>query len=799
MRALTTGRHKGLGDEHEPILTAVYYLLLILGLTLLAPLTQGIAYASERQLQLVSPLVNEGASIGAIGGERLIQAAASGDAITYVAEVPTERQAQGAALGVQVLSTREADGWTSRDISLPHNESTGPEAGRGDEYDLFSEELSIGLVQPVGPYTAPQHCTADGCTSESFPDAPDDTPFVRHDETCGTEPSSCYEPLATTAFGYEDIPVGTSLTTVEKSEFGESQMSKVIVRGATPEGIHVALVSTAALTTDGLSGAAELYEWSADKPYTERLQLVSLLPESEGGKPALSADLGYEGEGTRHAISDDGSRVFFTARNSSGETHLYMRDLTKRETIRVDGSGSTVPYFEAAAANGSRAIFAKGEELFECDVVELAGNLKCDLTDLTSDASTKAVEVMGGVLGAAEDLGYFYFVANGVLAPGASKGDCQPVGVIGAAVCNLYMYHDGELKFVAALSEEDAPDWGTEVGGVDLSKMTARVSRNGRWLAFMSSEQLTGYDNEDARSGVRDEEVYLYHAPTYASEKGNLVCASCDPTGARPLGAQSEDMPLATTGGQVWNRHAWIAANIPGWTNYAVARALHQSRYLTDEGRLFFNAYGPLVANDTNGVGDVYEYEPRKGEDPAGECTVAVATYSQQDGGCVRLISSPASTEESAFLDASETGADAFFLTSAALVRDDVNMVPQVYDAHVCTTEAPCFPEEVVPPPECTTTESCRGAPEPQPQIFGAPSTATLIGSGNLKLEATKPKSKEAIRRHKLSRALRLCRKAYKKSKIKRLACRKQARKKYGFKLAVEITRAGNRTRQHRR
>ena len=53
------------------------------------------------------------------------------------------------------------------------------------------------------------------------------------------------------------------------------------------------------------------------------------------------------------------------------------------------------------------------------------------------------------------------------------------------------------------------------------------------WLAFMSSEQLTGYDTRDAKSGQPDEEVYLYSAAT-----NGLVCASCDPTGARPVGEE---------------------------------------------------------------------------------------------------------------------------------------------------------------------------------------------------------------------------------------------------------------------
>jgi hypothetical protein len=37
-----------------------------------------------------------------------------------------------------------------------------------------------------------------------------------------------------------------------------------------------------------------------------------------------------------------------------------------------------------------------------------------------------------------------------------------------------------------------------------------------------------------------------------------------------------------------------------------------------------------------------------------------------------------------------------------------------------------------VGPPPCTTVNSCRAAPSPQPQIFGAPPSATFSGVGNL-------------------------------------------------------------------
>ena len=149
--------------------------------------------------------------------------------------------------------------------------------------------------------------------------------------------------------------------------------------------------------------------------------------------------------------------------------------------------------------------------------------------------------------------------------------------------------------------------------------MTARVSPDGEWLAFMSQRSLTGYDNRDAASGEPDEEVYLYGA---ASER--LACASCDPTGARPHGrkysvtgesAAEVSIPLAG-GYEEWGAKTWLAANVPSWTRTGQGRSnpntdlFYQPRYLSNGGRLFFNSSDGLVPKDVNEQEGVYESSP---------------------------------------------------------------------------------------------------------------------------------------------------------------------------------------------
>ncbi len=120
------------------------------------------------------------------------------------------------------------------------------------------------------------------------------------------------------------------------------------------------------------------------------------------------------------------------------------------------------------------------------------------------------------------DGSWVYFAANGALGanPGAVHGNCVSELESAGGECNLYAEHnDGSgweaPKLIAVLSSEDAPDW-----GVDLNALTARVSPDGGYLAFMSQQRLTGYDNTDAASGKPNEEVYLYDA---ASESGGDV------------------------------------------------------------------------------------------------------------------------------------------------------------------------------------------------------------------------------------------------------------------------------------
>ncbi|HEV2944018.1 MAG TPA: hypothetical protein VGX26_02755 [Solirubrobacteraceae bacterium] len=761
--------------------------------------TPGAELPDGRQWELVSPPDKHGGSLAPIVAAGVTEAAASGYAISYSSTLPTEAAVKGFILEAQLLSKRGERGWSAQDIALPHAGATGAPGSHGGDYRAFSSDLSLAVAKNQGFESA-----FASLAPEVFPADTEETPYLRHDNTCQSEPSSCFEPLVTGAVGYADVPEGTT--------FGGHLGG---VRGASPDLQSMILEASVPLTASPTGGKSELYEFSAGKPPTERLALVSLLPANGEGReePAEGTQLGFAGEVVRGAVSADGSRVVWSTGREA--PHLYMRDTAigaHGQTVQLDAPeaqcaaegqcgepGKQNARFQLASSDGSRVFFTDTQrltkdagripglaDLYECEMREEAGKLACVLSDLTpAPGAGKAAGVQGAVIGASEDGSWVYFVANGVLGDGAARG--------ASAADNLYVYHEGTTNFVTTLSGADEPDWASG-GAQGLAKLTARVSPDGRWLAFMSDRPLTGYDNHDAASGKPDEEVFLYHAAS--STTGSLACASCNPSGARPEGAEAgplEEGGDVVIGFAVWPRTTWIAANVPGWTPYELFHANYQSRYLSDSGRLFFNSRDALVPKDINKNEDVYEFEPVG----VGGCTSATTGFVTSSNGCVALISSGRASGESGFLDASESGNDVFFLTGERLVPKDVDSSVDVYDAHVCSESSPCI-SEPASPPACSSAESCRLAPTPQPGIFGAPSSATFSGPGNLGPEApAKPSStppcassagapsQSCTKKQNLAKALATCKRKYPKAKRKRETCERAAHKRYGPKPAA--------------
>ncbi len=700
-----------------------------------------------RVWELVSPPDKKGAVIEPFNVVNdVIQAADDGSGITYPTEGPAVGEnPESRSVESTVLSQRGPGGWRSTDIDIPRRnvnegESTfSLDVGGLGEYGLFSENLSSAVAEPTGTATPPLS-----------PEATERTLYVR-DNANGS-----FLPLVTPA----NVPSGTKFGG-EASIVNSGNLFQRFVT-ATPDLSHVVFESPLALTPgaaivlgclgSSVCGFQNLYEWGGG-----RLQLVNVLPNGkattqEAGdflNANVAGEGAYETGLADRPVSVDGRWVVWTwgspyGIESTSYSGLYVRDMVAEKTVKVGGPHAL---YQAMSSDGSRIFFLENGDLYEFDTAT-GGQ-----SDLTTDHGGEAnAGVQESVSDVSEDGSYVYFVATGVLARG---------GVSGAD--NLYLMQDSgsewTTSYIATLSHEDENSW-YEKEGVGkapvLAGVSSRVSPNGRYLAFMSNRSLTGYDNLDANSGQPDEEVYLYDAVA-----DRLVCASCNPTGARPVGVlDSNTSRLLVDNQEFWGkqqRSHWLAGSIPGWTYRNNGQALYQPRYLSDSGRLFFNSADALVPQDTNGREDVYEYESPANSETAGSdnCTTASPTFNARSGGCVNLISSGTSSSESVFYDASESGDDVFFITTSRLTAADYDNTYDVYDAHACSASVPCAVAPVSPPP-CTSGDSCKAAPSPQPEIFGPAPSATFSGTGNVVEEAkksvvkpkTKPKHKPKSKKH---------------------------------------------------
>jgi len=414
---------------------------------------------------------------------------------------------------------------------------------------------------------------------------------------------------------------------------------------------------------DGGKDKFNLYEWERA---SGALRLVNVLPgntETEAG-----ADFGTTG--SANTVSADGSRVFFT--DEAGQ--LYMRE-GAAVTREIPDPGK----FLSASTDGSKVLFANGH-----------------LYDLVADETIDLTEGEGGFLGLtgqSNDLSQIYFVDTAVLSEDEnSEGDKAVAGKP-----NLYAWEGGVTDFVATLLAED--NSGTNLSlskawSTLPSSRTAEASPAGRFLSFLSQAQLTGYDNigpceSDHAEGFVEApcaEAYLYDSDT-----GELDCASCNPSGARPLG---------------WSMLRMIAGGS--------ASVLPQPRYLTDSGRLYFDSQDSLSPFDTNeGVEDVYEFEPQG----IGGCA--------REGGCAELLSAGREEIDSNFLAADASGKNVFFTSRDRLVGADKDELIDLYDVR----EGGGFEEEMGQGP-------CEGSdcqPTPPAGADTPPLSETLTDPGNVK------------------------------------------------------------------
>lgn len=573
-----------------------------------------------------------------------------------------------------------------------------------------------------------------------------------------------------TAFLLEDTVTKSIRIIVPYTEaHGENRFILVSVSNS---GNQVYFESKLSLESGIPNEQQNLFMWSAADG---SVSAVGVLPADEGGERAPEGSFAgpyrwWENKLAQggaydnfyvaevHATSEDGNEAFFTTRNSG---QLYLRrgltgaapstvriSAPQRPVLGPDPLGPKPAVFLMATQSGSNAIFMSHEKLtddaqtgpedegFDLYSYDTSSGALEDLTPFApAAAETPNGAEVQGVLGMSADASVIYFVANGALAPGATPGTCNYE--VTGGMCNLYRLAKGAggltLTFITQFEgtstakrlNGEARNWSQNSirtgSQAVMLEPTSRVSQNGEALLFRSFRSLTGYDNSgcdeftiEVGSEGRCPEFFRYSAAT-----GNIVCVSCDPTGAPPVGPASL-------------RSRVIDVLVGGFVTNTLAT---QTRNLSSDGtQIFFETPDSLVSGDVNGEGgcrfhelstpsenncqDVYEWEA-EGSSPS--CAVATT-----EGGCLFLVSTGQSSNWSNIADIDQSGKNVYFFTESQLVPTDGDHLVDVYDARVGGGIPGQHPAPTV---ECTGEECQRNA---TPAVTAPPiGSAEFVGPAN--------------------------------------------------------------------
>lgn len=363
-----------------------------------------------------------------------------------------------------------------------------------------------------------------------------------------------------------DFSTGELQTLNDRRQAPEPVPDSTTVRfGGASAGLdHIVFTSTVPLLPEAAGTTRSLYEW-----VDGTLRVASVLPNgtlASAADPALSVNDRHD---EFNMVSADGRRIFFRASGGPRPGAIYLREngeqtveITASQRSEPDPTGPKTPQFAFASDDGSKAFFTTNEQLVDDDTDTATDLYVYDAesgelhrasgdTDMPGATSAQVTHVSGGAL----DGSRAYFVASGVLAPGAVSG--QP---------NVYLWEadegdGGEVRFIATVASSERNSFALGMGG-------AWISDNGRFFAIRSAQNLTGF----ATGGHA--QAYLYDAET-----GELECGSCNPDGSTPRGP----VQFAPTLG-------WLPDHV------------------LDDGTLFFTSPDPLVPRDTNNRLDVYVY-----------------------------------------------------------------------------------------------------------------------------------------------------------------------------------------------
>ena len=565
----------------------------------------------------------------------LAQASSSGDAVAYTSD--GHFGAAGGGATVEYIARRGPSGWLSEGISPA--QAPGPGVAV-NAFQWLSEDLSWGAVLTRGALVP-----GDPTDARNL--------YLRNNGTGE----------------FHSVFTGDPID-LHSQPFVETL-------AATEDGSHVVLSNGEGAFSEGL------FEWTNGE-----LRNVAVLPDGTEVEGAILGDRRSTlASGGENLISADGSRLFFTVLGGAPPAGLYARDNGTHTTLisgsERAGDDPTTPWpaeFELASEDGSIAVFRAStpladdvrDGLYRWDSNDPEGERLTDITADTDAVNPQSGDVLG-VVGASDDASSVYFVDTGKLTNDAN-----------ANTPNLYLWREEVGVSLVATLTSTANSSGNLDRGVwndslfskegDDSKPTpyrdARITPDGRFIAFGSYERLTAYDT----SGTK--QIYLYD-----SISGALTCASCSHIDSA---SQANSWFFSASTEDLWDAPRRLTRNLS-----------------PDGKRLFFDSKAALVPRDTNGVSDVYEWHE----------------------GRIDLISGGTNGAPSRLLDASKSGDDVFFTTLQKLVPSDLDGSVDLYDARVGGREEPSSRLPCV-------ADECQGTPS-MPRSFQTPSSSSFSGQGS--------------------------------------------------------------------
>jgi hypothetical protein len=375
---------------------------------------------------------------------------------------------------------------------------------------------------------------------------------------------------------------------------------------------------------------------------------------------------GAGGESRRNAMTDDGSRIFFTATRCGEPQRVYVREngtttreLSVSECNRADPdplcNDPSEVAFLGASKDGSTVLMGSGQQLTNDDTndswdVYSVNVTSGDITRISTNAADPTVNTRapeeGWLSGMSDDAQTVYFGAQGVLTdqPGPT-GDLPVDGQ-----WNLYVWHAGDgISFIATTDNFDFQARSGASSG-------AYVTGNGNFFAFKTGKSLDPADTDTANNNNGD--VYLYDR---VAKTLKFVSPGAD-------GNAGVELPTPTPDSD--------------------QRRSPANTVSEDGSRVFLFSSDRIVPEDKNFGYDIYEW--------------ANDQVSLVSGGKAENDHAPV------FIGATANGSDIFWDEYAALVESDIDGLPDVYDARLNGGFPPPPPGPVSPPEGCRE-DACQG------------------------------------------------------------------------------------------